>query len=76
MSLTPRTAKRPTVHQKKRAGDHQTRNKHFHKAYWPYLPLMCVAAVVVIVLGAWAIGPTGAVMGTVAITVASIAVIL
>jgi hypothetical protein len=67
MSLTTRTkpSSKQAQHHRKRNGEHQRRGKSFHKAYWPYLPLFSIAAVIMVVLGAWVLGPAGAVVGSV-----------
>lgn len=78
MSLTPRTkpSAKQMQHHRKRTGEHQKRSKTFQKAYWPYLPLMSLAAIVMIALGAWVIGPTGAVIGSITAGIAAVAILL
>jgi len=78
MSITARTKPTPQQmqHHRKRTGDHQRRNKNFHKAYWPYLPLVSLAALIMVTLGAWAIGPTGAVVGSVTAGIAALVILL
>jgi hypothetical protein len=36
---------KPSVHHKKRVGQHRKHDKHYAKAYWPYLPLIAVFAI-------------------------------
>lgn len=38
------TRPKPSVHHKKRLGKHHKANKHYMKAYWPYLPLVLIIA--------------------------------
>ncbi len=78
MSLTTRTkpSSQQVRHHRKRTGEHQRRSKNFHKAYWPYLPLVSIAAAVMITLGAWVIGPAGAVVGSVTAGIAALVVLL
>jgi hypothetical protein len=77
MSLTTRSkpSSKQMQHHRKRSGDHQRRSKDFHKAYWPYLPMLGLAAVV-IVFGAIVLGPSGAVAGSVVAGIAVVAIIL
>jgi hypothetical protein len=70
------TRGKPTVHHKKRIGEHQRRNKEFKKTYWPYLPLLGVAAILTIGLGAIIIGPAGAVFGSVTVSIAVVAFLI
>jgi hypothetical protein len=61
---------------KKLTGDHQRRSKHFVKTYWPYIPVLSLSAILVIALGAWVIGPAGAVFGTITVGVAVVALLV
>jgi hypothetical protein len=70
------TRGKPTVHHKKRTGEHQRRSKEFKKAYWPYLPLLGIAAIAIIGLGGYIIGPSGAVFGTITVSIAAIALLI
>jgi hypothetical protein len=78
MSLTTRSkpTNKQVQHLRKRTGDHQRRSKNFHKAYWPYLPLFGIAALVMIVLGAWVIGPAGAAIGGITASIAAAVILL
>jgi hypothetical protein len=70
------TREKPTVHHKKRIGEHQRRSKEFKKTYWPYLPLLGVAGIAMIGLGAYIIGPSGAIFGTVTVSIAALALLV
>ena len=78
MSLTTRTkpSSKQLQHNRKRNGEHKRRSKDFHKAYWPYLPLFGIAALIMVVLGAWVLGPTGAVVGSLTAGFAAAAILL
>jgi hypothetical protein len=78
MSLTPQSkpTAQQTQHLRKRTGEHQRRSKTFEKAYWPYLPLLSIAALVMVVLGSWVLGPAGAVVGSVTAGVAAVTILL
>jgi uncharacterized protein YkwD len=43
MTLTVRT--KPPKHHKKLSGKHHRYSKNYHKAYWPYLPLLAIVVV-------------------------------
>jgi hypothetical protein len=70
------TRGKPTMHHKKRIGEHQRRNKDFKKTYWPFLPLLGIAAIITIGLGAKVLGPAGAVFGTVTVSIATLALLV
>lgn len=40
--MTLVAAKKPPAHHKKTAGKHHRHTKDYHKAYWPYLPIVAV----------------------------------
>jgi len=44
MTLTKPKASRVSPNHRKRTGQHHTHNKHYVKAYWPYLPIFAVLA--------------------------------
>jgi hypothetical protein len=45
MVIASKPKTRSSVHHKRRTGQHQPQTKHFMKTYWPYLPMIGVAAV-------------------------------
>jgi ABC-type proline/glycine betaine transport system permease subunit len=68
MVLSSQPQRRTSVHQKKRTGSHQRQTKHYIKTYWPYIPLLAVAAALNVVLDK-------AVHGSSATTVASLSTV-
>ncbi len=70
------TRGKPTVHHKKRVGEHQRRSKEFKKAYWPYLPLLGIGAIAIVAIGGYVMGPAGAVFGTVTVSIATVALLV
>lgn len=56
IATKPRT--KQTVHHKRRAGKHHPQTKHYMKTYWPYLPMIGVAALVNSVVGASTVAST------------------
>jgi hypothetical protein len=78
MSLT--TNRKPSTkqiqHHRKRSGDHQRRSKNFHKAYWPYLPMLGVGALVIVASGAVVLGLGGAIAGGIVASIAVVVIIL
>ncbi len=73
MAIATKT-KKPihSIHHKKRSGLHQKRGSQFMKTYWPYLPMLGLAAIGLAILGAKVIGPLGAVLGGGSVTVAAL----
>lgn len=51
MTLTVRT--RPPARHKKISGQHHRRGKDYHKAYWPYLPIIAVVVAGFVLNSAW-----------------------
>ncbi|MGF7228827.1 MAG: hypothetical protein ACQR33_02465 [Candidatus Saccharibacteria bacterium] len=45
MVIASKPKTRQSVHHKRRTGQHQPHTKHFMKTYWPYLPMMGLAAI-------------------------------
>jgi uncharacterized protein YkwD len=52
MVLASKT-KTPSIHQKKRQGQHHKPSKAYHKTYWPYLPMLFIVALGIAVNGFW-----------------------
>ena len=46
MAIASKSKPKQTIHHKKRVGQHQRQTKHYMKTYWPYLPMLGIAAVV------------------------------
>jgi hypothetical protein len=79
MVLVTQHKARPSVHHKKRVGQHQKQTKSFKKTYWPYLPIALIIGVGVLANTIWAshqrsvlgyttnVGPTGLLASTNAI---------
>src|SRR5882757_4641638 len=51
MTLVARS--KPPTHHKKVSGKHHRQNKGYHKAYWPYLPLLAIVVAGVLLNSAW-----------------------
>jgi len=58
MVIATKPRPKQTIHHKRRAGKHQPHNKHFMKTYWPYLPMIGIAAVVNSLVGATTMATT------------------
>ena len=65
-----------TTPHKKRQGMHQKRGPQFMKTYWPYLPMLAIAATGLALVGAFVLGPLGAILGGGSVTVAAALFIL
>lgn len=53
MTAAATTARRNTIHQRKRVGQHHnTQGKHYIKTYWPYIPITLIVALGLII-GNW-----------------------
>ncbi|HUC87945.1 MAG TPA: hypothetical protein VMR95_02255 [Candidatus Binatia bacterium] len=61
---------------KKRYGMHQSHNKSFAKAYWPYLPVFSIAGILIVVAGARVLGLTGAIVGSASVLIAGVSFII
>jgi len=51
MALTTRP--RPAAHHKKRQAGHHHQNKHYLKAYWPYLPMLMTIGIGLMINSLW-----------------------
>jgi len=51
MTLVARA--KPPAHHKKVSGAHHRRSKHYHKPYWPYLPLLLVVMLGMLINSFW-----------------------
>ncbi|HJP96243.1 MAG TPA: hypothetical protein VJ843_02625 [Candidatus Saccharimonadales bacterium] len=58
MVIATKPRQKETVHHRRRAGKHQPQTKHFMKTYWPYLPMIGIAAVVNSLVGASTVAST------------------
>lgn len=58
MVIATKPRQKQTIHHKRRAGKHQPQNKHFMKTYWPYLPMIGIAAVVNSLVGTSTVATT------------------
>lgn len=56
MALTAHPKRRPTVHDKKRVGQHHKVTKRYSRAYWPYLPMLLVLVVGFFLNVTWSAG--------------------
>lgn len=56
MSLV--TKQRPSVHNKKRQAGHHRQNKHYLRAYWPYLPMLMTVVIGLAINSLWTINPS------------------
>lgn len=59
MVLVSQSKRTPPMHHKKRTGQHRKQDKHFHKTYWPYLPLVVMVAVGLAINSLWAHANSG-----------------
>jgi hypothetical protein len=53
MVLVTKKKRKPSVHDRRRKGDHHARDGHYHKAYWPYLPLALIVGLGMLVNTFW-----------------------
>lgn len=58
MVIATKPRPKQTIHHKRRAGSHQPQTKHFMKTYWPYLPMIGIAAVANSLAGASTVAST------------------
>ncbi|MDB5169221.1 MAG: hypothetical protein JWO41_577 [Candidatus Saccharibacteria bacterium] len=47
------TRPKPTRHHQKRNGQHHKQNKHYVKAYWPYLPMLMMVVIGLAISSLW-----------------------
>jgi uncharacterized protein YkwD len=59
--MTLVTRPKPAAHYKKVSGKHHRQNKDYHKAYWPYIPLLAIVSVGLLLNTVW--NPRGGVLG-------------
>ncbi|MGB4758797.1 MAG: CAP domain-containing protein [Candidatus Saccharimonadales bacterium] len=53
MTLTNHQKPKPNIVQKKRGANHHRKSKDYHKAYWPYLPILTIVVVGVLLNTFW-----------------------
>lgn len=53
MTLTNHQKPKPNTVQKKRGAEHHRKSKDYHKAYWPYLPILTIVVVGVVLNTFW-----------------------
>lgn len=55
MVLVSKTKRSPSVHHKRRQGQHHKRSTDYHKPYWPYLPLGIIIGLGVLANSFWGV---------------------
>lgn len=53
MVLASHPKTRPTLHTKKRHGQHHKVSKHYSKTYWPYLPMLLIVGLGIVANALW-----------------------
>lgn len=78
MSLAAKSKPRhtSTIYHKRRTGTHRKQTKPFLSTYWPYLPLLGIAAIVIILGGMKFLGLAGTLIGSGAIVFTAFALAL
>lgn len=51
MTLAKQSTRRPTSANRKRSAAHHTKNSHYIKAYWPYLPIAAIVSLGILLNG-------------------------
>lgn len=55
MVLVTKTKRPSSVHHKRRSGQHHKQTPHYHKTYWPYLPIGIIVGLGVMINSFWGV---------------------